>query len=132
MSDNGPVTQEECRERNKGSMDWGHDTADSLTQELKDLAATTSRLSANTDRLTWVISDPDVGLVMQVRQLAGIVSTVKDTQFAQGVRLSAYDVTAARAIEAKKPWQIMFLSLLEKVIWSILAGAVAWLWATRV
>lgn len=129
--DNDFITQEECHERNKESMNWGHEAAESLTAELKDLAATTSRLSSNTDKLTWIISDPDVGLVMQVRQLASIVSTIKDTQFSQGVRLNSYDVAAVKAIEAKKPWQVMFFGLLEKVLWSILVALAAFLWATR-
>jgi hypothetical protein len=126
-----PVTQQECSERNAASMLWGRETAERITNELNELSKLTASLSSNTERLSWVISDPDVGLVSQVRQLALVVTNLKETQWQHSTRLDFLDQCAKDMKEARKPWQQMGISLLEKLIWLGLTGALAWLLALQ-
>lgn len=118
--DDDNVTEAECKERNE-----------SYIKELKDLASITAKIGLNTEKLSWSISDPDVGLISQVKILAVAVSTIKETQWSHGARLDGFDRCADDAKEAKKPVSALFFGLLEKVLWSILIALVAVLWATR-
>jgi hypothetical protein len=111
------------------------------------------------DRLYWVITDEETGLIRRVGDIGKITAqtVVDQTALTVSVRSLAIDVGLLQkwqgkamemqsvhnasinaltkykdeCVEAKKPVVQMFYNLLQAIIWSILSGSVIWLLATR-
>jgi hypothetical protein len=60
-----------------------------LTRKLETLTETVGTLKLEGEKLRWVVSDADVGLVQEVRELASIVGGLKETQQDHEVRIKA-------------------------------------------
>jgi hypothetical protein len=135
MGESDSVIQSQCRERIENNMRWGRETAATLTKELTDLAAVTAKLNLSSEKLSWVISDPDAGIVMQVKQLASMVGEIKEKQWDCGSQLKNLDKSFEKYVDEKKeekrPVIALAYGLIEKVLWSILVGLSTWLFVTR-
>jgi hypothetical protein len=135
MGESDPVIQSQCSERIKHNMEWGRETAATLTKELTDLATVTQKLNLSSEKLSWVISDPDAGIVMQVKQLAKMVGDIKEAQWGCGSKLNFLDESFEKYVEEKKeekrPVIALAYGLIEKILWSILVGMSTWLFVTR-
>jgi hypothetical protein len=106
-----------------------------LTRKLETLAEVTATLKLDGEKLRWVVSDDDVGLVQAMGKLADVIEGLKESREDHEARIKAQE--ARHALEDKGREQIrqpaiaLFFSLLEKLIFAGLAGALAWLWAIK-
>jgi hypothetical protein len=107
------------------------DGLEALAQKVEDLTAVATRLDLNTQKLSWVLSDENVGLIGQVRALALVVGGLKETRDDHEVRIKALQDRHTQedkdAAEARKPIIAMGWSIAEKFIWTILLGVITWL-----
>ncbi len=125
---NEAVTRDECSEKNAASMQWGKETADAVTAELQKVADITERLNLSVEKQSWIISDPDMGLISQTKQLALVVNGLKEKQANYELRMNNYEKINAQAIEARKPWQSLAMDILKQVIWTALVIFSAIMW----
>jgi hypothetical protein len=116
-------------------------------------------IKSTVDRLYWVITDEETGLIRRVGDIGKITAqtVVDQTALTVSVRSLAIDVGLLQkwqgkamdmqsvhnasinaltkyrddCVEAKKPVVQMFYNLLQAIIWSILSGSVIWLLVTR-
>jgi predicted amino acid dehydrogenase len=106
-----------------------------LTQKVEDLTAAVTRVDINTQKMSWVLSDADVGLVGQVGRLALVVKELEKSRDDHETRMRAQEIRHRteddNRAEVKKPLVMMAFSLLEKLIWVGLGGVLAWLWTAR-
>lgn len=126
-----------------------------LSEQLESLKEMLMKNTQTTERVLWIISDPDTGLVKRVGDIGQVTSdTVKDqmvltmqvnalTKNVEQIQERQVKVMAtqelhndaindllkcnAQAKEAKKPWMAVGFGLLEKVLWLAAVGAIGYL-----
>jgi hypothetical protein len=106
-----------------------------LEVEMTDIEKEVNDLEGLTAKLTWVTSDADFGLVKQVRSLAAVIEGLKESRDDHEARIKAQEARHAAEdksrAELRQPAIASFFSLIEKLIFAGLAGALAWLWAIK-
>jgi len=106
-----------------------------LSQKVEDLTMAVTRVDINTQKMSWVLSDPDVGLVRQVRELATVVGGLKETDQDHETRIKAiqsrHDTQDKTAAELRQPAIASFFSLVEKLLFLVISVALGWLWAIK-
>lgn len=126
-----------------------------LSEQLNVLKDLLAKNTLATERVLWIISDPETGLVRRVGDIGQLTNRtiVDQTALAAQVQFIVADMTKmqenqnsvmtrqeahddsinallafnAAAIEAKKPLVAMAYSLLEKLLWIAAVGAIGWL-----
>jgi hypothetical protein len=126
-----------------------------LSEQLDALKELLAKNTQTTERVLWIISDPDTGLVkrvgdigkvtsdtvkeqmvlaMQVQSLTTNVEQIQERQVKVMAQQELHDDAinilvkcAADTREAKKPLISMGYGLLEKLLWFVALGIIAWL-----
>lgn len=126
-----------------------------LSAQLTELKDSLAKNTLATEKVLWIISDPDTGLVKRVGDIGVTTSnTVKEqmvlTMQVQALTINVQQIQerqvnvivqqelhndsinellkcAADAKEAKKPWTAIGFGLLEKVLWVVAVGVIGYL-----
>jgi hypothetical protein len=126
-----------------------------LSEQLESLKEMLAKNTQTTERVLWIISDPDTGLVKRVGDIGQVTSdTVKDqlvltmqvnalTKNVEQIQERQVKVIAQQELhddainilvkcaadtrEAKKPLIAMGYELLGKLLWVVALGVIAWL-----
>jgi TolA-binding protein len=126
-----------------------------LSEQLESLKDMLTKSNQTTDRVLWIISDPDTGLVRRVGDIGKVTSdTVKEqtalttqvkqlTESLKQLQQQQNDVVKTQdthddnikallkvnsdAAEAKKPFIAIAYGILEKLLWIAAIGVIGWL-----
>jgi hypothetical protein len=126
-----------------------------LSEQYETLKEMLTKNTLTTEKVLWIISDPDTGLIrrvgdigqvtsdtvkdqliltMQVKSLSENVGQIQARQVAVMARQDAHDSTikglvkcAEDSKEAKKPLVAIAYGILEKLLWIVALGLIAWL-----
>ena len=126
-----------------------------LSEQLESLKDMLVKNTQTTERVLWIISDPDTGLVKRVGDIGKVTSaTVKDqmvltmqveslTKNVEQIQVRQAKVMATQELhddsinallkcnsdakEARKPWTAVGFGLMEKFLWVVALGLIAWL-----
>jgi hypothetical protein len=102
-----------------------------MSDGIEVLSQKVNSLADITARLTWVLSDADVGLVSQVKALAVIVGEMKESRDDHEKRIQEQEARQAledkTKAEIRQPAIASFFSLVEKLLFLVISGALGWL-----
>ena len=126
-----------------------------LSEQLEALKDMLTKSNQTTDRVLWIISDPDVGLVRRVGDIGQVTATTVTEQSKLTEQVKALTANVARiqidqnkvmeeqsthddsinallkvnsdAAEAKKPLIAIAYGILEKLLWIVAIGVIGWL-----
>lgn len=108
---------------------------ETLSQKVEELTAAVTRVDINTQKMSWVLSDADVGLVGQVGKLALVIKELEKSRDDHETRMRAQEIRHKtedeNRAEVKKPLLAAAFNLIEKLVWLGLVGALAWMIALR-
>jgi hypothetical protein len=126
-----------------------------LSEQLEALKDMLTKSNQTTDRVLWIISDPDVGLVRRVGDIGQVTATTVTEQSKLTEQVKSLTANVARiqtdqnkameeqsahddsinallkvnsdAAEAKKPLIAIAYGILEKLLWIVAIGVIGWL-----
>jgi hypothetical protein len=106
-----------------------------LTRKVDELTVVTARLDDSTQRLTWVLSDENVGVVKQLRDIALVVKELEKSRDNHEARMEAQEsrhrTEDGHSAEIRQPAIASFFSLVEKLLFLVISVALGWLWAIK-
>lgn len=126
-----------------------------LSEQLDALKDMLTKSNQTTDRVLWIISDPDVGLVKRVGDIGGVTARTVEEQLKLIEQVKSLTANVAKiqtdqdkakekqdthddsinallkvnsdVAEAKKPIIAIAYGILEKLLWIVAVGVIGWL-----